>query len=110
MAVSEYYSKLAILSGQTASPEMTVDSRFTILGIIGPAALTGAVTVQVAEKTGGTFRPLQEPGTAAEVDVNIAAAKAFVINPFPFAVFKLLSTLAEAADRDFFVVMRTRGV
>ncbi len=93
---------LSIPNAGTDSPELNLAGDINrgpiILEILAPAALTGVVTVQVSDVSGGTFRTLQTGGA----DVAIAAAKAIVITDLPATgVLRLHSTLAEAAQRDF---------
>lgn len=102
MAASSSIGTLTILSGQSVSNVLNLTasgSRLaTMLGITAPAALTGIVTVYVAQSLGGIFVPLQSPpGT----DVNIAAAKAVSLIAIPFGAVQLVSSGTEGADRAF---------
>lgn len=106
MSHSEHYGVVTITSGQTSSPEVIVPERYVMVGILAPATLPEVVTVQVAERSGGTFRALQSAGA----DVTIAASKAIVVTNMPFSTLRLTAGAAVAADRTFHYVMRMVGV
>lgn len=102
---------LTIASGQTDSAVLDADTfrKYEALTIMGPAALTGTVTVQVGttDASSPTFVTLQSPpGT----DVAIAAAKAITISPPCFPQFRMHSTGAEGADRTFVIWGRLASV
>ena len=69
------------------------------LGVLSPAALTGVVTIEVAEAEAGPFSTLQSDA----VDVNLTAGKAAVLDPVPFTYVKLVSSAPEGENRDFTV-------
>lgn len=97
-------STLSIPSSGSDSPELNLAGDINrgpiILELLAPAALTGTVTVQVSNVSGGTFRTLQTGGA----DIAIAAAKALVITDLPATgVLRLHSSGTEAAQRDFIV-------
>ena len=70
------------------------------LGILSPAALTGIVTIEVSDLAAGPFRTLQSDN----VDVTLATGKAAVLDPFPFPYVRIVSSLAEAADRGIILI------
>lgn len=73
--------------------------------VFPPAALTGAVTVQISPKYGsGQWFTLQQNGA----DVAVAAGKAVVINEVAFEDLRLHSAGVEAAARDFDVVCQIK--
>lgn len=93
---------LTILSGQTASGEFDLGQsrgrELLSLLFLNPAALTGVVTIQISDVTGGTFRTLQTGGA----DITLGAAKAVVVTELPsWGFLRLSSTLAEGANRVF---------
>lgn len=108
MAESESYAVVTVLSGQQDSPEVQVPNRFLAVGILSPATLAEVTTVEVAERTGGTFRTLQETDLSA--DFTLTAAKAAVIPDMPFRTFRIHLGGAAGADRVFHVVMKMKGV
>ena len=68
------------------------------ISIIGPATLTGTVSIQVEPTSSGTtYATLQSGG----VDVTVAAARAIVIAPFPYKQITLVSTATEDSPRTF---------
>lgn len=95
-----------IASAGTTSEEISLQDnaarRSCDLTIFGPPALTGTVTVQVAEEPGGTFVALQSGGS----DVTLPAVKATVINGLTAGAIRFVSSGAEAAER----VFNIRGV
>jgi len=93
---------ITILSGQTISDTMDFRkwrSAASAVTIYGPAALTGAVNVQVSQD-GSVWVDLQEAGA----DITIAASEAENIITVGWKYLRLLSTLAEAANRVFHVI------
>lgn len=70
------------------------------LGVLSPDALTGVITIDVAMEETGPFRTLQSDNA----DVTLSAGKAAVLDPVPFPYFRIVSSLVEAADRDFVLV------
>lgn len=103
-----FLGTISIPNGGTDSPVIDADlyGPFESITIMAPATLTGTVTVQVGTTdaaSGATFVTLQSPpGT----DVAIAAGKAFSITPPNFPQFRMHSSGAEAAQRDFNVWAR----
>ncbi len=101
-------TELTIANAGTTSEEFS-DARglgsMAALTIMGPAALTGTVKLEVSDVVGGTFRTLQSP---AGTDVSIAAAKAVTIPAFSCATLRLKSSGAEAADRVFPIFIQTQ--
>jgi hypothetical protein len=102
---------LTIPSGQTTSQQLSVGRSHgemkTLLGpdfdmaIFAPAALTGAVHVEVSpekDATAGSFVTMVD-GTGA--DVVIPAGKAMNLPAATFRDLRLVSASAEAADRVF---------
>lgn len=100
-----------IASGQTESQAIRVTSG-AVLGIITPAALTGAaITFLACEDANGTFVPVYDSdgnavslAVAASRAVGLSGAEADAIAPWPY--LKLVSGSAEAADREIVVVLR----
>lgn len=95
---------LSIPNGGTNTPELDLGADGNrgpiILEILAPAALTGVVTIEICNVSGGTFRTL----TAGGSDVAIAAGKAVIVTDLPgTGVLRLHSSGAEAAQRDFAV-------
>ena len=70
------------------------------IGILGPTALDGVITIEVAWVEAGPYRALQ----SSAADINIPANKATVIQPVPFRYIKIVSSATELAQRDFFLV------
>lgn len=68
------------------------------VGIVAPATLTGAITIQVSTDD-TTFVPLQSAGA----DVTIAASQGVVLTDLPFEFIRVNSDMSEAAQRDFVV-------
>lgn len=99
------YTVVTILSGTQNSPEIRTPEHFDMMGIAAPAALPETVTVEIAERSEGTFNTLQSGG----VDITIAAGKAIVLTQMPYSVFRLHAGVAVAADRTFRVVMKKRN-
>lgn len=102
---------LSIPNGGTDSPVLDADvfGKFEAITVMAPATLTGTITVQVGvlDIVNPTFDTLQSPpGT----DVAIAASKAFTISPPCFPQFRLHSSGAEAAQRDFQIWARLASV
>jgi hypothetical protein len=96
---------ISIPNGGTDTPELNLAGDINrgpiILEILAPAALTAAVTVQISDVSGGTFRTL----TTGGADVAIAAGKAVVVTDLPATgVLRLHSAGAEAAQRDFRII------
>jgi len=71
--------------------------RITNILIISPAALTGTVTVEVAELDSDTFVALQSGGS----DVTLPAGKATQITGLTAGVLRLVSGSSEGAERTF---------
>jgi hypothetical protein len=95
---------LTILSGATESEVLNLEEKnarrkknFTF---INPAALTGTVTVHLADKVGGTFRAYND---GFGNDIVLIANKAQLVNALGAGALKLVSGSAEAADRVFIV-------
>lgn len=106
-----FLGTISIPNAGTDSPVIDADAfgKFEAITIMAPAALTGTVTVQVGttDAAAPTFVTLQSPpGT----DVAIAAAKAFTISPPCFPQFRMHSSGAEGAQRDFNVWARLASV
>lgn len=103
--------RLTIANGGTDSPALSSliskgNARSTLgnseaITISAPAALTGAVTVQVSPAYGsGNWKTLRQDGA----DVAVAAGAAVTINEVAFEDIRLHSAGAEAAARDFDIV------
>lgn len=73
------------------------------IGIITPAAFTGAVTIGVSDSATGTFVTLQ----SSAADVVLLASKGTVLDPLPFPYMKFMSDQAEGDDRDIVIVGRS---
>jgi hypothetical protein len=69
------------------------------MGILTPAALTGTITIEVADVEAGPFKTLQSDGA----DITLPADKACVLHPFPFQFMRFFSDASEGAQRDFIV-------
>src|SRR5713101_2530813 len=92
---------LTLTTASTVSNALSNLDDAIAIGIVAPTAVTGTITVQVEPTATGTaFVSLQSGG----VDVTIAAAKAIVINPFPFRQIRLITSATEAATRTFSVL------
>lgn len=108
--------KLTIPNGGTDSPTLSAalgsaSAAKVALGsainvsIAGPAALTGVASLQVSPD-GALWTTMQKPdGT----DVNCAAGKTIPVDVVAGVDLKIHSTLAEAAARDFYVVIQEQG-
>lgn len=116
MYVNETLGTLTIASGQTTSTKLsdilsagqlkTALGALEQLSIRSPAALTGAVTVEVAlEEPGTTFEPLNDPSGS---DITLAAGEVKVIPYVTFKDIQLVSSLAEGAARSFVLVGKLR--
>lgn len=94
---------LTILSGQTESEELDLTQngvrRVKSIQIAPPAALTGTVTVHVAQDTGGTYVPLANGGT----NFTLPVSQAIQLSALVAGALKLVSSGAEGADRAFIV-------
>ena len=92
-------STLTIANGGTTSNVISfAEARGPVaILIIGPAALTAAVTLQVATTETGTFVPLQSGGS----DITIPAAKGTQITMSTPGAMRLVSAGAEGAERVF---------
>lgn len=89
---------LTIPNAASTSNVIPITDDIYALSLMGPAALTGTVTVQVEMSSSGTnFNNLVSAGS----NVTIGAAQAIVISPFPFKQFRLTSGSAEGAARTF---------
>lgn len=97
--------QLTIPNGQSDSPGIStldplarpgVGSSVGLL-IAAPATLPETITVEILPFGSATWRTLQSAGA----DVTIAAGKAVVIAPTPFADLRLHSGVAVAGDRTF---------
>lgn len=91
---------LTISNGDTESSELDLKGtakRQWVMKISGPSALTGTITIQTAEKTGGTYNTLQSGGS----DINVSAGKQVIIDPLIAGALKLVSSGAEGDDRTF---------
>lgn len=94
-------TSLTIPSGQTVSNGLVGTAKFLRnIALYAPSSLAGAITVEVSDTQGGTFRTLQSGGT----DVAIAAGKCVVLIEVPFIDMRLKTTSAPGADEDFAVV------
>ncbi len=84
--------------------------KYSALTIIAPGALTGTVTVQVADSdpddSTPNWRALHSPSGTA---VTIAPGSAITITETAFLGLRVSSSGSEAADRDFVVVGTPRG-
>ena len=92
---------LTIASAATTSDILNLAGlralRITSILIISPPALTGVVTILVAEKDSDTFVTLQSGG----VDIALPAGKATQLTNITAGIIQLSSTIAEGANRDF---------
>jgi hypothetical protein len=96
---------LSIPNAGTDSPELNLAGDINrgpiIIEILAPAVVTGTITIQVSNVSGGTFRTL----TTGGADVAIAAAKAVIVTDLPATgVLRIHSSATEAAQRDFVVL------
>lgn len=95
---------LTIASSGTESDVLNLGSLGTYdgyrIGILSPDAVTGTITIGVAATETGDYQTLQSDGT----DVNLTAAKASVLDPFPFRYMKIVSSASEAAARSFILI------
>lgn len=100
---------LSIASSGTDSPalsaQLSAGQRKVLFGssvqfvVAAPAALTGAITIQVLmEESGSSWKTLQAPD---ETDITVAADKALVVNAGAFRDLRIHSSASEAAQRDF---------
>lgn len=75
------------------------------LAILAPDAFTGVVTIEVSDLAAGPFRTLQSDN----VDVALTGDKGTVLSPMPFPYLRIVSSLAEAADRDIVIMAHSRA-
>lgn len=75
------------------------------LAILAPDAFTGVVTIEVSDAPTGPFRTLQSDN----VDVALTSDKGTVLSPMPFPYLRIVSSLAEAADRDIVLIAHIGG-
>lgn len=113
MARHQHRFLFTIPNGQTTSNEFKGNLAKVAFGssvealIYGPATLTGTVTVQVAptdNPAGGDYAALQDGDTAADVTVTAAKAKRIRYTG-GIEAMRLVSTLAEGADRLIWIVI-----
>src|SRR6266581_3726556 len=104
------FGTLSIPNAGTDTPAYAVQSALgssMSVVVFAPAALTAAVTVQVApvaNPQAADWKTLQLTGTGAPSDITIAAGKAVAISlSAGYRAFRLHSAGAEAAQRDFIV-------
>lgn|SRR5512135_715977 len=107
-----FLGTLSIPNAGTDSPVLDADvfGQFEAITVFAPATVTGTITVQVGiddANPASAFDTLQSPpGT----DVALAGAKAITISPPCFPQFRIHSSAAEAAQRDFKVWARYASV
>lgn len=92
---------LTILSGATVSEELNLADqgarRIKNLTLSMPAGpFTGVITVYTAKQIGGTYTPLND---GYGNDFNLLAGKSQQLIGLSAGAIKLVSTLAEGADR-----------
>lgn len=112
MALRNYAVRTAtIANGQTTSDVIDLGG-FTHVGVIMPAAITGATcSLVVCDTATGTFAPLHDNAGALKT-ITWTAAKAFTlgreagIDLTAFRYIKLVSAGAEGAARTFTIVLR----
>lgn len=115
---------VTIASGQTDSPPMIMDETISDsdwFGILTPAALTGAVSIQVSYNFDKGYRHGTNPKTAAQAAADatwVAAPAGTALGAVGVqaiietrlliaAAWRIHSTLAEGADRVFRCYRRT---
>ena len=93
---------LTIASGATASAVLATRS-VRELSIMAPDTLTGSITLYSGSDEAGTATAAVQspPGT----DVTVTADKTTVLTSAPFPSIQLVSSVAEAADREFIVCL-----
>lgn len=94
---------ITIKNGQTTSNPFYVGNLVAV-GIIFPAAMDGAtLAIEVSHHPTAFFVPLDGTNTSFSNPVAIVPGKAFEImsglNPFPFPFARLVSNIAQTADR-----------
>ena len=92
---------LTIANGATESDELDLAKngarRQIAASLHAPTTLPDTVTIQLAEKTGGTYQTLQSGG----VDINPTAGKITVLEPIVAGALKLVAASAVSAARAF---------
>jgi hypothetical protein len=92
-------TELITLAAGTVSAEIATKGADAI-GILLPGTFTGtALTFQVAEKSGGTFKALNNDSGA--ISITVAQDKAYLLpaSLLAFPYFKIVSGSSEGADR-----------
>ena len=102
----DYTATLTIANGQNNTGALELKSqgahgKWTIGIYTNEGSFTGTVTVEVYPRTiSETAVPLQSSGVNVTVNPNSAQ----VLEPIPFAAFRLSSSAAESEDRTFTIV------
>lgn len=98
LTIASAGSTSGLLSDLLSKGQMKVLGSMVELAIYAPAALTGAITVEIApEYPGVTWRTLQQDGS----DVVPTAGDVALVRSPAFMDLRIQSAGVEAADRDF---------
>lgn len=100
------FSTITITSGQATSSACTVTG-FAILGLVMPAAFTGASLTFTVSHDGTTYQSLYD-STNTQVSLTVAASRSYdlptALASWPY--FKVVSASNEGADRTLYVSMK----
>lgn len=98
--------QITIASGAVNSSELNLRGRL-LISIVHPAAMTGtAVHVEVYDDINDTWHALYDNGTPTQLSITFAANRATYLSAAGMRLdrFRLVSTDAEAAIRNFTII------